>query len=374
MPGDMLFFFAALCLFFSSIEYAIPKPLPFMRLGLANLPVIFAVKHFHFQGILFLILLKVILASFISGTTFSYVFLFSAAGSFASGLAVYLLYQLLKKCGLSTQVSNLGLCLTGALANNAAQIAVARLFIFGKQAYFIAPLLLASGLVSGILLGAFANRFEDDSLFLLSLRGGKLPHPDSDRDERLQNIEQEERGQECENRGKTIFTHCLTVCSLLLMLALPFLPGLPLKASAWLLLLVAAELSRKGKVRLLPSFILILSLTALALFSPSGKVLRTIGSFRITAGALETGLSKSLTLTGMLFASQAIFASFQSWKISTGEGSRGKFLRSLSRVFGIFAALSERKLDIQGRGLVAALDDRLFEVWQGRPPQNAADR
>ena len=35
-------FFAALCLFLSAIEYVIPKPLPFMRLGLANMPIVLA--------------------------------------------------------------------------------------------------------------------------------------------------------------------------------------------------------------------------------------------------------------------------------------------------------------------------------------------
>ncbi|MBP5464189.1 MAG: Gx transporter family protein, partial [Treponema sp.] len=176
MPGDTLFFFASLCLFLSSVEYAVPKPLPFMRLGLANLPVIFAVKSFHFRDILLLILLKVLLASFISGPTFSYVFLFSAAGSFASGLAVYLLYRMLKGFGFERQISNVGLCLAGALANNAAQIAVARICIFGKQAYFIAPLLLATGLVTGLLLGLFANTFEEQSSFLTALRTGSLKY------------------------------------------------------------------------------------------------------------------------------------------------------------------------------------------------------
>ncbi len=358
MPGDTLLFFAALCLFLSSIEYAIPKPLPFMRLGLANLPVIFAVKHFRFRDILLLILLKVLLASFISGTTFSYVFLFSAAGSFASGLAVFLLHRLLKKCRLTEQMSNIGLCLTGALANNAAQIAVARLFIFGKQAYFIAPLLLASGFVTGILLGVFANRFERSSRFLQALQDGSLPPPNGSK------AATERKEQEA--REKTLFgrfTPCMTVCSLLLMLDLPFLPSLQLKAFVWLLLLLAAKLSRKGKVRLLPSFILILSLTALSLLSPSGKVLHTVGSFRITAGALAAGLSKSLTLTGMLFASQTLFAPFQSWKCFSYPGSKSSLLLPLSRVFGIFAALSEQKLDIQEKGLAAALDNRLFEVW-----------
>ncbi len=365
MTGDTLFFFASLCLFLSSVEYAVPKPLPFMRLGLANLPVIFAVKSFRFHAILSLILLKVLLSSFISGTTFSYVFLFSATGSFASGLAVYILYQLLKKIRLSQHISNVGLCLTGALANNAAQIVVARLFIFGKQAYLIAPLLLATGLVTGILLGLFANAFEERSLFLNALRSGKLEKKEKEPGE--SNGFHTDQADAGSDRRKKAIPICLAILALLLMLALPFLPSLQLKAFVWLLLLAGDELSRKGKVRLLPSFILILSLTALALLSPSGKVLYTVGSFRITTGALAAGLSKSLTLTGMLFASQTLFASFQSWKCFSDIGRQTRLFHPISRIFSIFAALSERKLDIQGKGLIAALDGRLFEAWESRP-------
>lgn len=385
MQGDTLPFFASLCLFLSSIEYAVPKPLPFMRLGLANLPVIFAVKSFRFRDILLLITLKVLLSSFISGTMFSYVFLFSAAGSLASGLAVFFLYSCLKRFGIDRHISNLGLCLAGALANNAAQIAVARALIFGRQAYVIAPLLLVSGLVSGLALGIFANKFEAGSFFLKSVReGGRRTLPagvadgkavteagaapgtpgglgkggqgnaadtdDGDGDRKVGLTENDTR------KGGPVQI-LLAALALILMLALPFLPSFRMKAAAWLVLLVLDEAARKGKVRLIPSVIMIASLTALSLLSPSGKVLHVIGSLRITQGAIETGLSKGLTLTGMLFASQTVFAALR----SRGLGQRGSF----GRIFADFARLSERGLDIKGRGLIAALDGRLLDVWHG---------
>ncbi|MBQ9537644.1 MAG: Gx transporter family protein [Treponema sp.] len=357
MPGGTLAFFASLCLFLSSVEYAIPKPLPFMRLGLANLPVIFAVKSFRFRDILILILLKVILSSVISGTTISYVFLFSAAGSLSSGLAVFALYTSLKKTGLDRHISNIGLCLTGALANNAAQIAVARLIMFGSQAYLIAPLLLASGLVSGMLLGLFANTFESRSRFLSAVRNG-APCGKPEAIEKQGEITAESAAP----RPKDLPQACLAAVSMLLMLAMLALPffnlanPLRLKILFWLLLLVSDEICRKGKVRLLPSIAIILSMTALSLLSPAGKVLYTLGSLRITQGALETGLSKGLTLTGMLFASQALFASAKGWCFMNG-GKPG-------RIFTIFAALSERKLAIKELGIINALDEQLCTVWE----------
>lgn len=355
MPGDTLLFFASLCLFLSSVEYAVPKPLPFMRLGLANIPVIFAVKSFRTRDIFFLILLKVLLSSFISGTLFSYVFLFSAAGSLASGLAVCLLHSLLRKCGADRLMSNAGLCLAGALANNAAQIAVARAVIFGKQAYVIAPFLLASGLVSALMLGIFANTFEEQSLFLRTVReGGQQGRP---ADGKVVTETGAAPGTPGRNGKNGVVPFLPAAFALILMLALPFLPGLRMKAAAWLALLAAAEIVRKGKVRLLPSFILITSLTALALLSPSGKVLLTAGRLRLTQGALETGISKGLTLTGMLFASQTIFSVLRARGL--GQGGRA------GSVLADFARLSGQGLDIKGKGLMAALDGRLLDVWQG---------
>ena len=411
MPGDTLLFFASLCLFLSSVEYAVPKPLPFMRLGLANLPVIFAVTSFRARDVLLLVLLKVLLSSFISGTMFSYVFLFSAAGSFASGLAVYCLYALLRKCGGDRLISNAGLCLLGALANNAAQIAVARVLIFGRQAYVIAPLLLASGLISGLALGLFANGFEKQSCFLKAVREGRLRKPLAGSPAggtggagmaggriggaekaggEADSAEADSSAGKAAGAGTARTPLALAVVAFVLMLALPFTGagfaatdprGLWIKAAVWLLLLVLDEAARKGKVRLLPPLIMIASLAALSLLSPSGKVLHVIGSFRITRGALEAGLSKGLTLTGMLFASQVIFSALQGRGLgrvpasatstgggnvtATGRGNGAKCsLPGLAgSVFADFARLSGRGLDIKGKGLMAALDGRLCELW-----------
>ncbi|MBQ3650093.1 MAG: Gx transporter family protein, partial [Treponema sp.] len=57
----LLTFFASLCLYLSAIEYAIPKPLPFLRLGLANLPILLGLEVFPVATVLLLTLLKILL-------------------------------------------------------------------------------------------------------------------------------------------------------------------------------------------------------------------------------------------------------------------------------------------------------------------------
>ena len=160
----LLPFMAALCLFLAAVEYAIPKPLPFLRLGLANLPVIVALFVLPPRDIYKLILLKIIGQALITGTLFSYIFLFSAAGSLASGLTMLGVHLWLKK-----KVSCIGLSLAGATANNIAQLVVARLILFGDATRYIAPILLISGAATGLVLGIFTQMFIEKSKWFRGL-------------------------------------------------------------------------------------------------------------------------------------------------------------------------------------------------------------
>jgi heptaprenyl diphosphate synthase len=154
-----------LCLFFSAIEYMIPKPIPFLRVGIANLPILIALDVLPVPALLLVVLLKVIGQGLIGGTLFSYVFLFSAVGSFASGLSMILFRRLLGR-----RVSLVGVGVLGALFSNTAQIILARLLIFGEGAWLIAPPFLAIGTVTATILGVFAERFAARSRWLASVR------------------------------------------------------------------------------------------------------------------------------------------------------------------------------------------------------------
>jgi len=160
----LLPFLAALCLFLAAVEYAIPKPLPFLRLGLANLPVIIALFIMPTRDIYKLILLKIMGQALITGTLFSYIFLFSAAGSLASGLTMLGVHRILRN-----RISCIGLSLAGAAANNIAQLIVAHLILFGSATRYIAPILLISGAVTGLILGIFTQMFTERSKWFRGL-------------------------------------------------------------------------------------------------------------------------------------------------------------------------------------------------------------
>ena len=156
---------AAAALFLASVEYAIPKPVPFLKLGLANLPVLVALTVMRPREILALVALKVVGQGIVQGTLFSYIVLFSAAGSLASAAVMLLLHR-----GLGRHLSLVGVSIMGALASNLAQVAAARLIIFGESAWLIAPAFLITGTISALLLGLFAERFVHRSRWLEEFR------------------------------------------------------------------------------------------------------------------------------------------------------------------------------------------------------------
>jgi heptaprenyl diphosphate synthase len=150
----------AFCLFLSTIEYMIPKPLPFMRIGIANLPLMLALDIFPFHTFLILAAIKIIGQALITGTLFSYIFLFSLTGTLLSAVAMYALRRL-----LGQRVSFIGIGTLGAVVSNSSQLALAWFFIFRNSVRYIAPVFLVAGLITGITLGLFCELFSQRSWY-----------------------------------------------------------------------------------------------------------------------------------------------------------------------------------------------------------------
>ena len=165
-PRRLMAFFAALCLFLATLEYAVPKPLPFLRLGLANMPILLSLEKMRRRGTVLLVALKVLLQALVSGTLFSYVLLFSLAGSAASAAVMLALHVLFARRGF---VSAVGLSVAGAMANAVAQLVLARFLLFGAGARYVAPLVLASACASGTALGVFCALFMRKSAWYAQL-------------------------------------------------------------------------------------------------------------------------------------------------------------------------------------------------------------
>jgi heptaprenyl diphosphate synthase len=158
---DVVALLGAFCLFLSTIEYMIPKPLPFMRIGFANLPIMLALDILSFRSFFLLVAIKVVGQSLVTGSLFSYIFLFSLVGSVASSALMLALRR-----GLGPKrISYVGVGTIGALVSNLSQVLMARVFIFGESAKYVAPPFLAVGVITGIALGLFCESFVAKSVW-----------------------------------------------------------------------------------------------------------------------------------------------------------------------------------------------------------------
>ncbi|GAB6091352.1 Gx transporter family protein [Spirochaeta dissipatitropha] len=158
-------FLGALCLFFAAIEYLFPKPLPFFRLGLANIPILLVLDFLPLPLVAVVLLLKVFGQGLINGTLASYVFLFSLFGTIAAGIVMILVHRLGGK-----RISLIGVSICGALASNMVQVYLSVQFIFGGGAWLIAPVFLTFGTISGLLVGIIAEYFRKNSMWLSRIR------------------------------------------------------------------------------------------------------------------------------------------------------------------------------------------------------------
>ncbi|AKT47532.1 heptaprenyl diphosphate synthase [Eubacterium sulci ATCC 35585] len=140
---------AALALIFSYVEAIIPMPIavPGVKLGIANLAVLIALYRFDFRYALSINLIRII----VSGLLFNG--LFGALYAMSGGVLSLIVMWLLKKTNLFSIV---GVSMAGGVAHNMGQILVASLLVSDLRMFMYLPVLMFSGIISGIIIGVIA--------------------------------------------------------------------------------------------------------------------------------------------------------------------------------------------------------------------------
>jgi len=323
----------SLCLFLSGIEYLIPKPLPFMRIGLANLPLLLALDLFGFKDFFLLALLKVLGQGLIGGTLFSYVFLFSLAGTFASASVMYALRALLGKKYLGFA----GLGCAGAMASNGVQLVLARFLVFGPALRYLAPPFLASGFITGIVLGVVCEYF--------------CRHSEWYKEKRKEKKEEREE-KKCIPHSPLPTPYSLFAFGLLVALIFIVSP-LPVRAALFLGFCVFARVMGK-KINPLITLAIIAGIVFFNLLVPYGKVLAVVGPLRITQGSLLAGIEKALTVEGLLMLSRAC--------IRSDLRLPGKIGSLLGDSLRILELMREKKGLIRKGRIIAGIDQMMREI------------
>ena len=141
---------AALALIFSYIEAILPLNvgIPGVKLGIANLVIIIALSTLGFRYAMTINVLRILVAGLLFNG------FFGAMYSLAGGVLSLCIMFLLKKTNL---FSTIGISMAGGVAHNLGQLLVAALIVSTMKLFYYFPVLLFSGMISGILIGIVAH-------------------------------------------------------------------------------------------------------------------------------------------------------------------------------------------------------------------------
>jgi hypothetical protein len=152
---------------------------------------------------------------------------------------------------------------------------------------------------------------------------------------------------------KLFSARVLCITGFLIMPALLFNPVVGFRILQFLFFWFLAWLSGK-KNNPLFTFLVVLGIVIFNLIIPYGQVLFSIGVFKITFGALMTGIQRAVTLEGLIMLSS--FTIRQDLKIP------GLFGELIGESFRIFAVIMNQKQDITRKNLIADIDRLMLEL------------
>jgi len=340
-----------LCFFLSTMEYMIPKPLPFIRLGLANFPLLLALDILPFNYFALLAALKIAGQALISGTLFSYVFLFSLAGTTVSSLLMYALRKSLGK----KRISLVGVSASGAMAFNAVTLIMAYYFVFGKSIRYAAAPILALGIVTGILLGFLCEYFIARSKWYSNPNTQTI-------NEGLSIHSVKPRAMNAREKFcvKNFSSPDLAIAGLCMIPALLFNQDTFTRIVQFLFFFFIALLSGK-KINPLITLSIIFAIVFFNLLVPYGELLYSIGPLKITTGALLSGLRRAVTLEGLFMLSRFCIRSDLAF-----PGAFGKLAGESLRVF---SRLAESKNIFTRKNWIESLDGLLSGYARAAPEE-----
>ena len=149
--------FTALALMIHIIEAPLPRPLPWVKLGLANTVPLVLIHLMGLPEALAVSFLRTVIGALVLGTFMSPAFILSFSGAIMSTLVMAVLYHY-----LYPRLTFIGLSILGALTHNMSQLLVAYVLFFKSlnlgelSLVMLMPTLIIFAIPSGILVGYFS--------------------------------------------------------------------------------------------------------------------------------------------------------------------------------------------------------------------------
>ena len=140
----------ALAMVLSYVEFLIPFSvgIPGVKLGLANIVVIFALYRLGIPQAFVISLLRVFLMTFMFGNAFA--LMYSLSGAI---LSLFVMVLLLK----TKRFSPVGVGAAGGVAHNIGQILCAMVLLETNRLVYYLPVLFVSGTIAGVLIGIISG-------------------------------------------------------------------------------------------------------------------------------------------------------------------------------------------------------------------------
>ena len=261
--------------------------------------------------------------------------------------------------------------MAGAVTSNAVQMIIARYVIFGEAAWLIAPLFLATGLITGALMGLFSEYFIEHSSWYACAIGASdtidseidaeqeafdagADHKKSRKSHKKQPSQKRlARRQWYEDMFDPRIQALLGVgIAVFFLLQREIVP----KALYLLLFIVWTWVAGK-RFSLVSTVVVTLGIVIANLFIPSGHVLFKLGPLTITEVALKEGFSKALTFEGLMYLSKAT--------IMPGLHFPGRFGGIIAKAFQYYDRVIEYRGKVHAKTIVRDVDALLQKVWLG---------
>lgn len=158
--------FAAAAILFGYIETLFPifVTIPGVKLGIANLVTVIVLYLYSWKEAAAISIARICVIGFMFGN------LFSIAYSLSGAATSLLVMALLKK---TDAFSMAGISITGGVAHNIGQLVVAMFIVENFSLMYYLPILLISGLVTGLLIGIVAMQVYKRILPVTAHNGGR---------------------------------------------------------------------------------------------------------------------------------------------------------------------------------------------------------
>jgi heptaprenyl diphosphate synthase len=148
-------------------------------------------------------------------------------------------------------------------------------------------------------------------------------------------------------------TKALFVTGLVAMPALLFNPSTEFRVLQFLFFCFLVWLSGK-KINPFPVIFVILCIVVFNLIVPYGRILFSIGMFKITEGALITGVNRAVTFEGLVMLSKV--------SIRSDLKLPGAFSELLGESLRVFSIIVSRKHRITAKNFISDIDNLMLEL------------